>query len=204
MWGSSGTVLGTAVLAAACSTFALVWAVAWLECAPRRWDERLRPWIYLPLVLPSVLWVLGVHYWALRLGFSDHWVGVAVAHSLVVLPYVLIALSPAYQGFDVRYQHAAASMGRSQAMFLLRIKWPLLKAALCSAWAVGVAVSVAQYLPTVHLGGGRVSTVTTEAVALAAGAQRSLTAAYAWLQWLIPVLAFSLAAGLSRPRKFAA
>jgi putative thiamine transport system permease protein len=204
VWDSGGTVLGTAALAALCASLALAWAVAWLECAPAAWDAKLRPFIYLPLVLPAVLWVLGVHAWALRFNFSDSWLGVAVAHSVVVLPYVLIALSPAYQGFDVRYHHAAASMGRSRARFLLSVKWPMLKAALCSAWAVGAAVSVAQYLPTVYLGGGRVSTVTTEAVALAAGAQRSLTAAYAWLQWLIPVAAFSLAAWLGRPRKFAA
>ena len=66
------------------------------------------------------------------------------------------------------------------------------------------AVSVAQYLPTLYVGEGRFSTVTTEAVTLASGGQRSLVAAYAWLQWLIPVLGFSLAAWLGKPRRFAA
>jgi putative thiamine transport system permease protein len=56
---------------------------------------------------------------------------------------------------------------------------------------VGFAVSVAQYLPTLFVGAGRFNTVTTEAVTLASGAQRSLTAAYAWLQWLLPALVFA-------------
>jgi putative thiamine transport system permease protein len=68
--------------------------------------------------------------------------------------------------------------------------------------AVGFAVSVAQYLPTLYVGAGRWNTVTTEAVTLAAGAQRSLTSAYAWLQFVLPVLGFALAAWVGRPRRF--
>jgi putative thiamine transport system permease protein len=78
----------------------------------------------------------------------------------------------------------------------------LLRSALASAFAVGFAVSVAQYLPTLYVGAGRFATVTTEAIALAAGGQRSLAAAFAWLQWLLPVLVFALAAWLGRARRF--
>ena len=85
---------------------------------------------------------------------------------------------------------------------MLRVKWPPLRAALASAMAVGFAVSVAQYLPTLFVGAGRFATVTTEAVTLASGAQRSLTSAYAWLQWLLPVIGFALAAWAGRPRRF--
>uniref|UniRef100_UPI0040484CB2 hypothetical protein n=1 Tax=Limnohabitans sp. TaxID=1907725 RepID=UPI0040484CB2 len=67
---------------------------------------------------------------------------------------------------------------------------------------MGFAVSVAQYLPTLYVGAGRFVTVTTEAVTLASGAQRSLMSAYAALQMLLPVLAFALAAYWGRPRQF--
>jgi putative thiamine transport system permease protein len=67
---------------------------------------------------------------------------------------------------------------------------------------VGFAVSVAQYLPTLYVGAGRFATVTTEAVTLASGGQRSLMAAFAWLQWLLPVVLFSAAAWLGRKRRF--
>jgi putative thiamine transport system permease protein len=67
---------------------------------------------------------------------------------------------------------------------------------------VGFAVSVAQYLPTLYVGAGRFATVTTEAVTLASGAQRSLMSAYAALQMLLPVLVFAWAAWLGRPRQF--
>lgn len=200
---SARTLWVTLALATASSATALLWAVAWLECAPAAWDARLRRLVYLPLLLPSVLWVVGLHRLSLAWGIDARWPGLWLAHSLAAAPYVLIALSPAYQGFDARYAQIAASLRKGHWAFLLRVKWPLLKAALLAALAVGFAVSVAQFLPTLFVGAGRFNTVTTEAVTLASGAQRSLTAAYAWLQWLLPAVVFAAAAWAGRPRRFA-
>ena len=174
---SLGTVGTTLTLALASTLAALLWSVAWLEFAPLPWDA----------------WVRRVTTWA----------GLWLAHTLAALPYVLITLSPAYVGFDARYWHVVASLGHGRWAFLARVKWPLLRSALASACAVGFAVSVAQYLPTLFIGAGRFSTVTTEAVTRASGAQRSLTSAYAALQILLPLIGFGLAAWLGQTRKFA-
>ena len=202
VWMSARTLGTTVTLALASSVCALLWSVAWLEWAPPRWDALLRRVIYLPLVLPSVLWVVGVHAVLLRWNLDATWTGVWLAHSLATIPYALIALSPAYLGFDQRYRWISSSLGHGQWKFLLRVKWPLLRAALASAAAVAFAVSAAQYLPTLFVGAGRFATVTTEAVTLASGAQRSLTSAYAALQWLLPVLGFALAAWVGQARRF--
>lgn len=202
VWSSFSTVQTTITLAVCSALVALLWSVAWLECAPQGWDLHLRRVIYLPLVLPPVLWVLGVHGVALQWGIDAQWMGLWLAHTLACVPYVLIALSPAYTGFDPRLRQVSASLGHGRLVFLWRVKWPLLRTAVASAFAIGFAVSVAQYLPTLFVGAGRFATVTTEAVTLAAGAQRSLTAAYAWLQWILPVLVFGVATWLGRPRRF--
>lgn len=201
--GSAQTLHSTLGLATASAAAALVWSLLWLEFAPRHWDTFMRHLIYLPLFLPSVLWVVGLHSLTLAWGLDATWPGLWLAHALACTPYALIALSPAYLGFDRRYANIVASLAKGRATLLWRIKWPLLKAALAGAFAVAFAVSVAQYLPTLYIGAGRYSSVTTEAVTLASGGQRSLAAAYAWLQWLLPVLMFALAAWLGRPRRFA-
>lgn len=199
---SAGTLWTTLWLAVCASASALVWSIAWLELAPPRWDTLLRRLLYLPLLLPSVLWVIGLHQLSLHWGWDAQAQGLWLAHTLAALPYVLIALSPAYLGFDVRHAQVAATLGHARIVFLWRIKWPLLKASLWSAFAVGCAVSIAQYLPTLFVGAGRFATVTTEAVTLASGAQRSLTAAYAALQALLPAALFALAVWAGRPRTF--
>jgi len=84
----------------------------------------------------------------------------------------------------------------------LVVKWPLLKRALWSAWAIAFAVSVAQFLPTLYIGAGRFVTVTTEAVAQSAAGQRGLMSAYALLQTVLPLLVFAIAVMMGRPRHF--
>jgi putative thiamine transport system permease protein len=199
---SAHTVWTTLGLGVASASVCLLWAVAWLELAPRRWQQALQPWFLLPLVLPSVLWVVGLYSLALHTRLEGQWLGLSLAHAVMVLPYVLLALVPAYQAVDPRQAALVASLGHGRWVYLWRVKWPLLQRAIASAWAVGFAVSVAQYLPTLYVGAGRFATVTTEAVTLAAGAQRSLMSAYAALQMLLPIAAFALAAWLGRPRRF--
>ena len=53
---------------------------------------------------------------------------------------------------------------------------PLLIAPVLASAALGIAVSVTQYLPTLFMGAGRVTTLTTEAVTLASGTDRRVTA----------------------------
>lgn len=202
VWQSSNSVWTTLSLATLSSGLVTLWCVAWLELATPVWDAVLRKFLYLPLLIPSVLWVVGLHQVTLTLGADGQWLGLLIAHALAVLPYVFIALAPAYLGFDIRYSQVSASLMRSRFAFLFQVKWSLLRASLASAFAVGFAVSVAQYLPTLFVGAGRFQTVTTEAVTLASGGQRSLTAAYAWLQFILPLLCFALAAWLGKTRQF--
>jgi putative thiamine transport system permease protein len=199
---SSKSVGMTVALAFLSAVIGLVWAVAWLETAPPSWDSALRKLLYLPLLLPGVLWVVGLHRLALDLQLTGSFIGVLLMHVIAVLPYALIALSPAYLGFDPRYAHISAALGKSRWQYLLCVKWPLLRQSLLATFAVGFAVSVAQFLPTLYVGEGQIVTVTTEAVTLSSGGQRSLVAAFAWLQWLLPAMIFALAAWLGRPRRF--
>ena len=199
---SSSTVVTTLGLALASASVGLLWSVAWLEISPQRWQRSCRPLWLLPLVLPSVVCGVGLYSLALQWRLEGQWLGLLIAHAVMVLPYTLLALEPAYSAVDPRQWAVVASLGHGRWRYWLRIKWPLLRGALASAWAVGFAVSVAQYLPTLFVGAGRFATVTTEAVTLASGGQRSLMSAYAALQMLLPMLAFALASVWGRPRQF--
>lgn len=185
-----GTTFGLAWFS---SVLAMLWTVAWLEAAPARLDIASRPVLYGLLVLPPVLWLSGLHRASVAVGLDATWLGVAGAHTLAVVPYTVLMLSPAYRSYDQRFAQASASLGAPLWRFMVTVKWPMLKAALLNAWAVGFAVSVAQYLPTQMLGAGRVVTVTTEAITLASGGQRDTASAFGLLQIALPVLAFALA-----------
>ena len=67
-----------------------------------------------------------------------------------------------------------------------------------TAAAVGFAVSVGQYLPTLLIGGGRVQSITTEAVALASGGDRRAIGIYGLAQTIAALLPFALALAIPR------
>jgi putative thiamine transport system permease protein len=70
---------------------------------------------------------------------------------------------------------------------------PLLTRPVLVAIAVGFAVSVGQYLPTLLIGAGRFATLTTDAVALAAGNDRRMIGIYGILQTILPFIGFGIA-----------
>lgn len=190
---SAPTVGLTALLALCSAASALTVAVVWLENAPAAWDTPAAPWVFAPMLVPGVLLVAGLYRLTLWLGIDGRFAGLWLAHGLFTAPYALVALAPAYRGFDVRYEQTAHALGRSHAAFLWRIKWPMLLAPLAAAFAVAFAVSVTQYLSTQFVGAGRYATLTTEALTLASGGQRSAVAAFALLQALLPALVFGAA-----------
>ena len=78
------------------------------------------------------------------------------------------------------------------------MKLPILFRPIAIAFAIGVSVSVAQYLATLFAGGGRVPTLTTEALALASGGDRRVAAIAGFLQALLPMAVYL--AALMAPR----
>ncbi|MBR9874953.1 MAG: thiamine ABC transporter permease, partial [Vibrionaceae bacterium] len=103
-----------------------------------------------------------------------------------------------WRSFNNGLTRVALSLGKTPLQTWLKVKLPILLPAIVFAWAVGISVSLAQYLPTLVLGAGRISTITTEAVALSSGFDRRVTAIYAICQALLPLMFFSFAILLSR------
>ncbi|MGB8712981.1 MAG: ABC transporter permease, partial [Onishia taeanensis] len=149
-------------------------------------------------VVPPVAFLFGLVQLQVQAGLAPGALAVILAHSLFVLPYVFLSLAESYRRLDPRWAQVAASLGHSPASLFVRVRLPLLTVPILTAAAVGFSVSVGQYLPTLLMSAGRLSTLTTEAVSLASGGDRRLTAVYALMQLLLPALGFALALALPR------
>lgn len=198
----------TVVLAATTTAISLALAILWLEGEDRaqlpraRWAQSL---IYLPLLVPQIGFHYGLNVGFLRIGLSGGYAAVIWAQVLFVFPYVMIALSDPWRALDPRLDRVAAALGAGPWRRLSRVKLPVLLRPILTAAAIGVAVSVAQYLPTLFMGAGRIATLTTEAVTLSSGSDRRVTGVYASLQAALPfaayLAAFLIPAALHRNRR---
>lgn len=149
--------------------------------------------LYIPLIVPQPAFLFGLQIIANRLGASGGWAALVWGHVIFVLPYVFLSLAAPYRAIDRRLLHTAFGLGKGPWEAFARITLPVILMPLAVACAVGIAVSVSQYLPTVFLGAGRLATLTTEAVTLAGGADRRVIGVYATLVSAIPFAGFALA-----------
>nr|WP_086940382.1 ABC transporter permease subunit [Thaumasiovibrio occultus] len=156
--------------------------------------KSLSMWlICLPLVAPQLSLLFGMQVIAYQVAPQWHFTWVVWAHIVFIFPYVYLSLRPHWESLDPRLAQTGASLGLSPLRVWWKIKFPLLLPALIVAFGLGISVSLALYLPTQMLGAGRINTITTEAVALVGGSDRRVSAIYALLQGLLPLLVFFLA-----------
>ena len=149
--------------------------------------------IYLPLLVPSIAFLFGLVWLQQLIHHQAAFFHVTFAHLLFVLPYVFLSLASSYRRLDPRFAHVAASLGAPPAKVFFQVKLPQLFAPILIAIALGLAISFGQYLPTLLAGGGRIATITTEAVTLANGASRRTSAVYAIMQMALPLMGFIIA-----------
>lgn len=195
-WRDQGLALAatagdTLLLGLASSLLALALSLAALE-AERGGRPTGRGTLFVlatPLFLPQVAFLFGLATVAAEADLLGRWPLLLWGHLLFVLPYVYLALAGPYRGLDPRYALLAASLGKGRLETVARVLLPLLARPAALAAAVGFAVSLALYLPTLVLGAGRFPTLASEAVALASGGDRRLLATTALLQALLPLAA---------------
>lgn len=195
--GDGAAPLATTVLVGLlASLVALALSLACLENEQRR---SVRPgaralWLlYLPLLVPQIAFLFGVQVILVQIDLDATLTAVAWTHLLFVLPYVFLSLADPYRSLDRRYAQIAAGLGVPPWRTFWRVKVPLLLRPILIAFAIGFAVSVSLYLPTVFAGAGRISTLTTEAVTLSGGADRRLVGVTALLQSVLPLGVYALA-----------
>jgi putative thiamine transport system permease protein len=193
-WGHAA--MNSLLIGLTSTILSLFLAIAWLEGEDRAglpragWAEAL---IYLPLLVPQVAFLYGLNVVFLRVGLTGGFLAVIWAQTLFVFPYVMVALSDPWRALDPRPLRIAASLGAGPLRRLAALKLPLLLRPLLTATAIGFAVSIAQYLPTLFMGAGRVATLTTEAVTLSSGSDRRVVGIYAVLQLAMPLAVYAAA-----------
>ena len=186
----------TALIAIFVTIAALALTIGCLEAEYRhglRLTQRGMFLLYLPLLVPQTAFLPGLQTLMLNIGLDVGRLPVMFTHLVFVLPYVFLSLADPFRAWDARMGTIAAALRASPDRVLWRLRMPMLLRPVLTAMAVGLSVSVGQYLATLLIGGGRVATLTTEAVALASGGDRRAIGVYGLMQTGAALIPFTLA-----------
>ena len=152
--------------------------------------------LYTPLLVPQIAFLFGAQMLLVRVELDGTWVALVWSHLLFVFPYLFLSLADPWRSFDMRYRTSALALTGSPLRAFLRVEMPLMLRPALFALAIGFAVSVGQYLPTIFAGGGRFTTLTVEAVTLSSGNDPRVTGIYALVQAALPLAMYLLAIAL--------
>ncbi|MET7399125.1 ABC transporter permease subunit [Dactylosporangium sp. NPDC005572] len=90
-----------------------------------RWRGVVNGFLLSPMIVPHILVALVVFAAFLRLSLNGTLIGIILAHTVMALPFVVIAVSARLQGMDSRLPGVAASLGASPMSAFRRVTFPL-------------------------------------------------------------------------------
>lgn len=119
IWQSFTIALASTVLSVVAGTLCAIgcWRIS------RRATDLVRVLMLLPLIIPSIVYAIGLYRYFGPLGLLDRFLGVVIAHGVTGIPYVVITVSTALAAFDPRLEQAARGMGASLSQTL---RWVIL------------------------------------------------------------------------------
>ncbi|MDX8515235.1 ABC transporter permease [Mesorhizobium captivum] len=98
-----------------------------------RGRQFLRGLLLTPMVLPVVVFAIAIYAFFLRIGLAGTTVGFVVAHTILALPFAIIPIATALEGFDKSIEDAAIVCGASPLQARLRITLPSIRIGIFSA-----------------------------------------------------------------------
>jgi len=138
--GTSATVLGTAVSIL-------------LTRFRFRGESFLFGLAMLPLVVPIVVLAVALLVLFLAIGIDRSLLTVAIGHTVVALPFVVLIVTARLAGFDRDLEDAAMDLGARYPKVIARIVLPLILPAVISAWMVAFTVSLDEFALALFLAG---------------------------------------------------
>jgi putative spermidine/putrescine transport system permease protein len=113
-----------------------------------------------PAIVPTVITAIALYFFFVRLKATGSILAMALGHTVLALPVVVIIIAATLQGFDVRYEQAALSLGASRLTALRRITLPLIAPGVLSAALFAFLTSFDELLIPLFLSGVEVQTLT--------------------------------------------
>src|SRR5262249_34511892 len=89
--------------------------------------DAVNSFLVSPLIVPAIIVAIGVYFVYAQARLVGNWVGLALAHTALALPFVVTNVSATLHGFDERLEFAAMNLGANRWQTFRRITLPIIQ-----------------------------------------------------------------------------
>ncbi|MFD2238189.1 ABC transporter permease [Aureimonas populi] len=119
----------------------------------RSWAPTLEKLAIAPMVVPSIVYSVSMYSLFSSLGLVGNWFGIALAHAILCLPFVVIVLAASLREYDMDQEIAALGLGASRLTAIRRITIPQIRPSLLSAAFLAFITSFDELVVAMFLSG---------------------------------------------------
>jgi len=113
----------------------------------------------LPMTVPVILIAIGAFYLYARLGLNNTIAGLTLAHSVLALPLVMIAVGAGLRQFDMNQQRVAMSLGATPWKAFLTITLPQIRVSVITGALFAFITSLDEVVLALFISSGDAATI---------------------------------------------
>ncbi len=122
--------------------------------------KSLIEWLLMvPIIVPGIVSVMGIHIIFILLGLTDTIIGVALVHLIPSVPYLILVMTSVFANYGTDLEDTARTLGASPARVWWFVTLPAILPGLLVATMFTFLISWGQYITTVLIGGGTIITL---------------------------------------------
>jgi putative spermidine/putrescine transport system permease protein len=106
-----------------------------------------------PMIVPLIVTAIAIYFLFASIGLTGTVIAIAIGHTVVVLPIVVVIVTATLQGFDIRIERAAISLGASPFQAFFRVTLPVIAPGILSGAAFAFLTSFDELMIPLFLGG---------------------------------------------------
>ena len=110
-----------------------------------------------PMIVPAIVFSVAVYGLFAKLKLIGAWYGIALAHTVLALPFVVIVIGAGLRGFDEALEAAALGLGASRWQAVRRVTLPQIRPSLVSAALLAFVTSFDELVVAMFLAGSEMT-----------------------------------------------
>ena len=110
-----------------------------------------------PMIVPHIVLSIAIYGLYSKLGLIGEWYGIAIAHTILALPFVVIVLVAGLRDFDINLETAARGLGAGRFAAVCSVTLPILAPSVASAAFLAFITSFDELIVAMFLAGANMT-----------------------------------------------